>query len=520
MFRHPVKKPRMRRFGIGTGTKIQQANLRKLANKMANDPKMLIPKCQSECAKCAFDKTLIKLQKIHSMRSNSNALKKLAGSGKQFERGYASMLILASETTPIMFASARLPSGDVSYTMRGKVKKETLIGMQHFDDPILRLLAYSEIALKKDIHLYSSAEDITCSGRNPKYPSHLLSETLRTTGYSLRKSKGAYQCEHMSEHEGQSLKIDIISLGQSIQLCKACTSRKANLYNELTARVLAKNTGADFDISLEHDLKCISGDNCTISNAGFNTSDLMSQYRLGGISDRELLDKYSQLARSSLADLGKPIFVLGNTCYEDDYEAFIKALHPSEIEEIALKRVLKAAPEPIVLETATPNAVLSLFWDKIGASAIFAVIGDKELAKKIYQETRDSGKTPAQILRDAKIQVKSKNVLDSLPTLSGLGKTGKHIDEVARTYKAMGKEETIRLIDKAGKETRIKSINCGIFKALGAIKGKEWQFTKEELDYGDYLSEFAKALLDSQPDEYKDAVQNLLTASGSGETVS
>ena len=70
--------------------------MRKLANKMANDPKMLIPKCKSECAKCAFDKTLIKLQKIHSMRLNPNALKKLAGSGKQLERGYAAMLILAA----------------------------------------------------------------------------------------------------------------------------------------------------------------------------------------------------------------------------------------------------------------------------------------------------------------------------------------------------------------------------------------------------------------------------------------
>ena len=510
----------MRRFGIGTGTKIQQANLRKLANKMADNPKMLIPKCQSECAKCAFDKTLVKLQKVHSMRNNPNALKKLAASGKQLERGYAAMLILAAETTPIMFANARLPSGDVSYTMRGKMKKETLIGMQHFDDPILRLLAYSEIALKKDIHLYSSNDGISCSGRKPKYPPGLLSEILRASGYSLRKSQGAYQCEHMSEHEGQSLNIEIISMSQSIQLCKVCTSRKANLYTELTGRVLAKNVGADFDISLEHDLKCISGDGCTVSNAGFNTSDLMSQYQLGAISDRELLDKYSQLARESLADLGKPIFVLGNTCYEDDTQAFIKALNPSEIEEIALKRVLKAAPEPIVLDTATPNAVLSLFWDKIGASAINAVIDDKELAKKIYQETRDSGKTPAQILRDAKIQAKSKNVLNALPTLKGLGKMGKHVDEVARTFKAMGKEETIRLIDKTGKETKIKSTNCGFLKALGAIKGKEWQFTKEELDYGEYLSEFTKALLNSEPEDYKDAVQNLLTASGSGETVS
>ena len=66
-------------------------------------------------------------------------------------------------------------------------------------------------------------------------------------------------------------------------------------------------------------------------------------------------------------------------------------------------------------------------------------------------------------------------------------------------------------------ETKLKSVSCGLLLDLDALKGKEWQFTKEELDYGRYLADFTKALLGSEPDEYKDALQNLLTASGSGE---
>ena len=515
-----MKKPRTRRFGIGAGTKVQQSNLRKLARRMADNRKMLIPTCDGECSRCAFDKPITKLQKIHSMRDNPAALARLAKSGGQFERGYASMLILASEDTPIMFATARLNSGDANYTIRGKVKKEILIAFQHFDDPDLRLLAYSKLALEKHIHIYSTVDELICSGRHPKYPVKLLSEVLRNSGYSLKKIDGNYQCEHMAEHEGLSINIEIKSIGKSVGLCKMCSSRKANLYTELTGRILAKHPENDFEISLNHDLKCISGDNCSISRAGINTASLLAQYRTGQMSDRELLDKYSQLVRDSMAGLETPIFVLGTTCYEDDMQAFIDALNPSEIEELALRRVLKAATEPIILDTATPNAVLSIFWDKIGASAIYAVIGDKELSRSIFQETRDSRKTPAQILRDAKIQAKSKNVLDALPDLKNLGKLGKYVDELARTYKAMGKDELLKQMDLGRKETKIKSINCGILTALDSIKNKEWQFTKEELDYGTYLAEFARALLNSEPGDYRDAVQNLLTASGSGETVS
>ncbi len=515
----PVKKPKFRRFGISAGTKVQQSNLRKLAKRMADDPKVIVPECVSQCSSCAFDKTLVKLRKIHSMRKNDKALVKLASSGKQLERGYASMLILANETTPIMFATAGLPSGDVSYTNRGKMNKETLIGFQHFDDPVLRLLAYSEIALKRRIHLYSTEKKILCSGKQASYPEELLREIIRNTDYTLRKAGGTYQCEHMSQHEGQSLRIDIKSLGISLEICKQCTSRKVNIYNELIERVLARHPEKDFEIFLAHDLKCISGDNCSLDSMGINTSQLIGRYRSGSLSDRELLEEHSILTRETLEGLGKTIFVLGNNCFEDDMDAFISALEPSEIEEVALKRMLKAAHEPIVLDTGTPNAVLSLFWDKIGASAIYAVIGDKELAAKIYKETKDSGKPPAQILRDAKIQAQSKNVLDSLPELK-LGTLGKHADEIARTYKAMGKAETIRLIDRSAKGTKMKSINCGFLKSMNALKGKEWQFTKEELDYGEYLKDFAKALLDSEPSEYREKLQNLLTASGSGETIS
>ena len=130
-----------------------------------------------------------------------------------------------------------------------------------------------KIALKKGIYIYSSSEEISCSGRNPKYPVKLLSEIFRISGYSLRKSKGDYQCEHMAENEGQSLNIQIKSIDQSVKLCKSCTSRKANLYTELTGRVLAKNPGADINIILEHDLKCKS-DKCSISSSNIKNINI------------------------------------------------------------------------------------------------------------------------------------------------------------------------------------------------------------------------------------------------------
>ena len=512
-----VKKPRFRRFGIGTGTKSQQANLRALAKDMAQDPEMLIPRCAGNCSRCPFDKLMVRLRKIQAHRENSAVLKKLASGGKPLERGYASMLILALEETPIMFATAKLPTGDVGYTARGKVKKEILVGLQHFDDPKLRLLAYSEMVLKKKLHLYSLDEEMVCTGLTAAYPPELASEVLANTSYRLRKTANGFGCEHSDEASG--LRIKIKSADIEIRICRSCASRKQNLFTELTSRLIARHPEKDFIIRAEHDISCVRGKECTFSGKYPGSEDLFSDYRSGKLSDMSFIDEFRKELVASMGQSGRAIYAIGKTCFEDDMDAFIKALSPSQIEEIALKHILKNVDSPVIMDTATPNAVLALFWDKYGASAINSVVGDKELAKKIFSETRDTGKVPSQILRDAKIQVQSKNALAALPDFRNLSKLGKYADDLARTYKALGKEEALKRLATIQGDTKMKSVGCGFLYAFEALKGKEWQFTKEELDYGKYLADFAKTLLESKAEEYGDALRNLLTAAGSDEAV-
>ncbi len=512
-----MKRRRFGRFGIGTGTKVQQANLRALAKEMADDPGFLVPECNGRCSGCPVAKLHSKLKKIQGYRENSVALKKLASGGGHLERSYAAMLVLASEDTPIMFATAKLPTGDVSYTVRGKAKKEYLIGLQHFEDPRLRLLAYSEVGLKKRLHLYSFDDGLSCSGKKPNYPTELISEVLKSSSYVLGKTPRGYSCGHAGH--GCGMTLEVLSAGVSLEICKSCTSAKANLFTELASRVLSRNPEDDFRITLNHDIECTKGGGCTLSRSAVSTKDLLAEYRSGRLSDRGLVDAYEKKVRESVERSSNAIFVLGNSCYEGDYEAFIKALKPTDIEEAALKRVLKSAAKPVVMGSATPNAVLALFWEEHGANAIHAVIGDKDMARKIYSDSRGSGKTPVQILREAQIEKRSKTALSALPELNKLGRIGKYADGLARAYRGLGKEEAIKRIGTIQDDTKVKSINCGFLLAFGVLKGKEWQFSREELDYGGYLADFVKRLLESPPEGYAEALQNLLTASGLNETV-
>jgi hypothetical protein len=514
-----VKRPKFKRFGVSTGTKVQQENMRKLGKQMAKDPKMVIPECIGDCGRCPLDRQFVRLQRIQRYKDKPVFLNRLARSGRQFERAYAAMLLLAVEDTPIKFAMARLPSGDVNYTIRGKVKKEVLIGFEHFDDVELSLLAYTDFA-KRNIHIYSSSEALYCSGMVPNYPKELIAEVLRSTGYHVRKIKNDHLCEHLADKSahGQILNLEILSAGTSISVCRSCSSKKKNLYAEFNKRLITRKPERDFSIVLEQRFECVKGDKCSVAAKRFDTKHLVEKYRSGELADRELLEMYGEEVRESLGRADAKMLIIGGKCFERNIEAFIDALSPSDIERKALTKVLGAIQEPIIVDSGTPSAVLSLFWDKAGASAIQAVTGDKELARKIFQETKDTNKTPSQILREADMERKSKTVLGALPKFKDLGKIGSFADGIARTYKTQGKQEALREIDRHPKsETKLKSVSCGLLMAMNALKGKEWQFTKEELDYGRYLADFACALLDADPNKYRDALQNLLTASGSGE---
>jgi len=200
------------------------------------------------------------------------------------------------------------------------------------------------------------------------------------------------------------------------------------------------------------------------------------------------------------------------------HEEFIKALKPSETEEKALTRVLKSAQEPVVLESATPNSVLALFWDRQGANAIHAVTGDKDLARSLFLETRDGGRTPVQILREASVRSRSMEALSGLPEFARLGRLGRYSDGIARTYRALGRDEALKKVGAVQDDTKARSLNCGFLVALEALKGREWQFSREEQDFGKYLAGFADNLFKCEPGAYRDALQNLLTAAGTNET--
>ena len=474
---------------------------------LAKDPTLLIPSCVDKCKKCDFDKILKKMEKVQNYSDDPDRLQVLAMRGDQLVRAYAATISLAAAGKIPFLASAKLPTGEISYAVRGKVDKEKLIGVQHYDDPDLRLLAYWEVARKRDIHLYSTRKRLVCSS-DPAAPAEYVEEMLRNSPYKLGKDDS---CGH---EEAQSwLVIKWRSAGRTIQICSECL-KEVNMVQSLVSRIAAREPTDDFKVDVDHDFDYL-GEQCDIARDYTISSSLESEYLEGKIDDRTLVERYLEEKLDHIRDSGTSVYIVGDQCFGMDKDPFLDRIRGSEVEKEAISDLISDRDIPVVSESDLAGRIIASLWDDHGEEMLSSVANenDIEVARKTVKDD-----SPSSLLKEAHRIHMNREVHSSLPSYESLGEVGDLSDTLARTYKTEGKEATLRAIEKVrSRGHRMRAVDYAFISALGEAESKGWQFTSEEKDFGGYLSQFATRLLEAEGEEYHDSLKVLVDASGAVE---
>ena len=217
----------------------------------------------------------------------------------------------------------------------------------------------------------------------------------------------------------------------------------------------------------------------------------------------------------TLKESGEKMFILDGHSYGQDMDGFIKALKPNKYEKEGLELVLKKVDEPIVVDNVTPNKILERFWKNYGFKAIKSIIEDEDMAEKFYS----LNDIPSDILELVLKYKERQKILSQLPRYKSLPPLANFADNIARSYKTFGEKKTLTEIKKRPDNPKGKSIAYAFLLALGKGSDTKWQYSQVEIEYGAFLKEFAKKLLEAKPENYHKALQDLLTASGTSENI-
>lgn len=502
---------KMVRFrGVKATPKSLEKDLLDKAKRLAEEPALLLPKCEADCRKCSFDKTLKKMEKVAKYSGDVEYLQDLASHGDQLVRAYAATISLAASGKIPYLSSKKGPYGDVSFAVRGKVDTERLIGVQYFDDPDLRLLAFWEDARDEDLHLYSEQQRLMCSSDGPKAPRSYVDEMLDAAPYELAADRN---CGH--PEAPMALEVAWRSAGITISICSDCAG-DVNILHHLVSRIAARDPTDDFGIGVRYAPKCVTdcGD-CKLKRPFAMSAGLLDAYKRGTIDDLALITRYLEERKASLKSTAGELFIVGASCFGKDKEAFIKALKGSEAEVMAVAGLVRSRPTVVISAGDQAGKIITDLWPE-NKEALLSFVASDATYEKVLDGS--GGLTPPQIVQEARRVELAKVTMAKLPEYSSRGPIATLADDLARSYKVEGKQAMVRLLDRnRPKEHRGKAVAFAFLKAVGEADSKTWQFTREEMDYGVYLADFAKALLEGEGEAYHDALVNLLTASGASE---
>ena len=492
----------MERFksrGIRVATKVQEKEIKEMALQLKKNPLMVLPECQNECRKCYFKGLRAKIEKIEG--ADERKLEKYS-SGKDLAAAVAGTILLADSKISY-FAAKKIGNTTYVYARKGKARDEKLLAVQNFKDPHIRMLGIMDIASKKKIYVYSVQNKMICRGNNPAPPSEFMQFVMKKLGVE----KG--MCRHLLKGEKRTyIKIEWLPAKTEIKICEECASR--NTMMEMTKYFYSPNIENEFKAEVIGEFiscnkKC---DECLISEA-LETKMDDSYYIQGKIDDKKFIENWHKKVQWNIEKMHEGVIILDGICYGRDAESAMKKLKPSKWEEIALNYIFGKIEKPLIMENATPNKIISNYWNEHGNGIL------KEIAGDDWEKFADRKSTPPELLERAYMETEKSKILKNLPSYKNLPPLAEFADRIARAYRVGGHTEAMKEIHGENMDVKKKAIAYAFLLAFNKAEGEEWKYSDMEKDFGRHLMRYASELLKKEGEEYGKVLQEMLTMTGS-----
>ncbi len=509
-----VKRMRRVRTFARTATKSQEKNLIENAKKLRDDPFIILPECTEDNCKKYFVKIRKRLEKISRFKDDADKLEKLSNK-KGLEGAFAGTLSLAISGKAPYLGVVKFSMGDITYAQRGKAEKEKLIAVQRFDDPILRLLGIKDLAFKKGLYVYSWNKGFVCTGVKASPPKEFIDFIANKLGFSFKNN--IIFCNHVNPEKAKNkeflkkyyLRINWKSTGMIIAICEDCAKSTKNTMFNISKYMLVPDLSDDFKVDVV--AQVVKHKDPSLKQE----TKYLRDYLSGELTDYDFINKNVKNQEETVKQSEEKILVLNGVSYGSDVQGFVDALKPNKYEKLALEFILEKIEEPLVVSEVNSNRILEMYWDQNGKEFICSVIDDENMADSLF----NLDDTPSNILTMVFEYRNRREILSQLPQYNSLPPLANFADNIAKTYKTFGKKKALGEIKKRLDNPKGRSLAYAFLLTFKKGEDTKWQYSKEEIEYGKFLKEYAKNLLDAEPKKYSKALQNLLTASGSDEKI-
>lgn len=447
--------------------------------KLFEDPSSLVPECLEGGMFCSFNSYRKKVEAL----SNSQAYDKFTKTADQFLSGLSeSYRIMESDSAPI-FGMLKTPYGSIEYAKRGVTDDSVLVGIQHSDNPLWRMLAFSSLTKTKGVRVYSSTNFYLGSCKNTSPGKEFFEDCLKDEGIPFQEEDDTIVLP------GTGRYMEVFHL-ESVKF-RFYDNSTTNLVHSLLRHLITPDIGKDFTFNSDFLSDLISD----IPEQSLNL------YISGKINDRTFLREVNEFRIHEAVRRG--FYVVGEKGYLN-MDDFITENEFKYVQGDILRGGLEMYGKGIYMDAFSERKVLEIIWPASGSY----------IMKELYPELTDSdiralkGSPTDQI--DGVAERSRIAEIKSDIEIKAWSPDSQYLIDVIKDYFTLGREKAMREAEKNSSKSHVrKAIFYTFLDCLGEAKNREWQFNDTERDLSWKIKPYVSRILKEGTSAMAQEIENI-----------
>jgi hypothetical protein len=451
---------------LKTTSKEKQKDFIDSVKPLLEDPRKLIPECLDPGLFCPFSGYQKKLGKGDNLsryaRSSDQLLSAIAETEKAIE----------AETLPFL-GMVKTPLGTIEYAKRGDTDPLVLAGVQHFSDPVWRMLAFSSLSMSKGARVYSTRDIYLGSCKNSSPGIDFFQSALRDESISFTLSDGAIIV-------GSAPHFTIEHLGETS--IKIGSDSTYNTIHSIMKHVLTPDFSADFKFSMDY-LQDVTAE---------FPSKASESYLSGKMNDRTFYRETSDF-RLSMA-ISQGCIVIGEKVYTTG-RAFVESNEFSYVPGEIIAEFLEEIHKGLYMDVYSERKVLEAIWPQCGEKILRRIFPDRDPTS--FSALKGSPIEQIEYLAGESRVSEFVSRLNLKPWSSDASFLLQMLGDMATS----GKQRAIREGEKMlGASMNRRAIFYAFLMSVGEASNREWQFSQNEKELSFKIAHLIDGMIKATPE--------------------
>ncbi|HEX9815799.1 MAG TPA: hypothetical protein VGB18_02360 [Candidatus Thermoplasmatota archaeon] len=506
------ERPSKIRTGARTATKTQERDMLDKLGRLAEDFRPLIPEWLGP-GRSPFDKHARKLAKIQTKREKPRRLR-WAARGKRLWNGYAASMVVEQMQKIPSFAAMKFQGRDIKFVYRTGTGRQALIGVQHYDDPEVRLLGYTREVKAAKVYLVTGADRLVAHPPGAQAPLDLLVELFRDHDCPVLPDGRTLKCPHAEGSETR-LAFRVHDIDADVELCTACLKDiKDSFTTFLEKRVLGPRDHLPVDRKLLGHLYTLRPDASVslyedLAQQAFREAQHHAKENFVSYSDVELLQWTRDKLLGLLDKRPEGYLLVADELWLADFEQAADAYVDSDLERRALKSAFRVRAPRLKTSDRSLTKILDPYWKEQAESILNELAGGLLKPQELAQLTR---LTPSEAIAGL---ARILGVRERFKEYAQFSDLDPSLDFVVTCLQIQRSGEQRILVEKlhsGAREPERRALALALARCLGEQAAIEWQYAPHEKDSASFLEPYVRDVVSAPPAKLGETLGNLAVA--------